>query len=71
MRMFVREALIAPLMVLVLLCLAGAPYAQETMSRIEDFDPGRAILNDEPWFDPFRPSALEPLGAALKDGRLT
>lgn len=55
----------------VAISLSNHAEAQEAMSQIEDFDPGRAILNDEPWFDPFRPTSVEPLRDALEDGRLT
>jgi len=40
------------------------------MSQVDDFDPDRAILNDEQWFDPFRPTDLESLADAVKDGRV-
>jgi hypothetical protein len=66
-----RRELIALSMALMGLSLTGPAEAQETMAQIEEFDPGRAILNDEPWFDPFRPRSLEPLRGALEDGRLT
>jgi hypothetical protein len=68
-----RSALALPsaLTALVAFSSSGPAEAQETMSQIEDFDPGRAILNEKPWFDPFRPESLEPLNDALGDGRLT
>ena len=62
-----RALAIAPMLAL---ALAGPLAGQEAMSQTDDFDPGRAILNDEPRFDPFRPTALEPLEDAVKDGRL-
>ena len=50
--------------------MASAVHAQEAMTQMDDFDPGRAILNDESWFDPFRPTSLESLADAADDGRL-
>ena len=58
---------LAPLATLVLF---NPAHAQDPMSQIDDFDPGRAILNDDSYFDPFRPTSLEPLAGALKDGRV-
>ncbi len=54
------------------LLTSGAAWgAQMPSTSAADFDPGRAILSDEPMFDPFRPEALERLDAALEDGRVT
>ncbi len=62
--------LVLPLIPIAGLTLAQPAPGQEAMSQTDDFDPGRAILNDESWFDPFRPTELEPLADALKDGRV-
>jgi hypothetical protein len=37
---------------------------------VEGFDPDRAILNEEPWFDPFRVTGTEPLARVLGEGRV-
>ena len=37
---------------------------------VEGFDPDRAILNEAPWFDPFRVTATEPLAGVLDEGRV-
>lgn len=58
------------------LSLAGEAAAQEDpqedVPMVEGFDPGRAMLNDSRFFDPFRPEPdqLEPLADALADGRV-
>jgi len=62
-----RALVIAPMLAL---ALAGPLAGQEAMSQTDDFDSGRAILSDSPMFDPFRPTALQPLADAVADGRL-
>lgn len=56
---------LAPLAWLMSFASAGA---QEPVERVPAFDPDRAILNDEPWFEPFRPSEYKSLASALADG---
>lgn len=45
--------------------------AQEPMPQVPGFEPGRAILNDAPWFDPFRVLTMESLAEALDEGSVT
>ena len=63
----VMTATLVPLITAALFNPAGA---QETMSQVDDFDPDRAILNDAQWFDPFRPTELGSLAAALREGKV-
>ena len=56
---------------LALLTVAAPVAGQAGNLHSETFDPDRALLNDAPWFEPFRPTSLEALEDALKDGRVT
>lgn len=58
----------------VVLCgvaIGGRVHAQEPMPQVDGFEPGRAILNDAPWFDPFRVLTMESLAEALDEGSVT
>ncbi len=45
--------------------------AQVPIPQVEGFEPGRAILNDSPSFDPFRVITMESLSEALDEGSVT
>lgn len=51
--------------------LGGSAEAQEPVPQVPGFDPDRAILNDAPWFDPFRVLTMESLSEALDEGSVT
>lgn len=62
-----RSALLTPLAGLL---IVGGVAAQATPRMIPGFDPGRAMLNDTPFFDAFKVRTLEPLAAALRANKV-
>lgn len=58
-----RSVFLAPLAGLLIVGSAGA---QATPRMVPGFDPGRAMLNDTPFFDAFKVRNLESLAAALR-----
>lgn len=50
---------------------APADPAPGDVPSVDPFDPARAILNDAPWFDPFRVTTMESLAEVLEEGRVT
>ena len=52
---------------LLVMTLPIAAEGQTTMHQVAAFDPSRAILSDEPMFDPFYVDDMVPLANALRD----
>lgn len=52
------------------LLIAGWAGAQSTPRMAPGFDPGRAMLNDKPFFDAFKVQKLESLAGALRENKV-